>query len=107
MRAIHAAQRVARLAAARQPLAPIHCLHRLSKQIDRHWGLANAVAAELASLAPLLFGRSSGVPSSAEAERLLYAAATAANLGERQLAFACLERLDQLLKPWDTHYRPS
>lgn len=96
------ALRVARLAAPRQPLAPIHCLYRLSKRIDQHWGLANAVAAELAGMAPVLFGRSSGAASSVEAERLLYAAATAANIGERQLAFACLERLDQLLKPWDS-----
>ncbi len=53
-------------------------------------------------MAPVLFGRSSGAASSVVAERLLYAAATAANIGERQLAFACLERLDQLLKPWDS-----
>ena len=86
----------------RQPLAPIHCLHRLSKQIDQHWGLANAVAAELAGMAPVLFGPPSGAASGVEAERLLNAAATAANIGERQLAFACLERLDQLLKPWDS-----
>ena len=96
------ALRVARLAAPRQPLAPIHCLHRLSKQIDQHWGLANAVAAELAGMAPVLFGPPSGAASGVEAERLLNAAATAANIGERQLAFACLERLDQLLKPWDS-----
>ena len=95
------ALRVARLAAPRQPLAPIHCLHRLSKQIDQHWGLANAVAAELALQAPVLFGRPAGATGNVEAERLLYAAAAAANIGERQSAFACLERLDQLPKPWD------
>ena len=93
---------VARLAAPRQPLAPIHCLHRLSKQIDQHWGLANAVAAELGGMSFVLFGRPSGATTNVEAERLLYAAAAAANIGERQLAFACLERLDQFPKPWDS-----
>ena len=34
-------------------------------------------------------------------EALLYAAATAANVGDRYTAFACLERLDQLPNPWD------
>jgi tetratricopeptide (TPR) repeat protein len=95
------ALRVARLAAPRQPLAPIHCLHRLSKQIDQHWGLANAVAAELRAMLPLLFGPGTGEPRKEDAERLLFAAAAAANIGERQLATACLERLDQFLKPWD------
>jgi hypothetical protein len=95
------ALRVALLAAPRQALAPIHCLYRLSKQIDQHWGLANAVAAELASQAPTLLSRSPGASNSQDAERLLYAAAAAANIGERQLAFACLERLDQFPKPWD------
>jgi hypothetical protein len=92
---------VAQLAARRQPLAPIHCLHRLSKQIDQHWGLANAVAAELRAMHPLLFGDGAGEPRKEDAERLLFAAAAAANIGERQLATACLERLDQFPKPWD------
>jgi tetratricopeptide (TPR) repeat protein len=92
---------VARLAALRQPLAPIHCLHRLSRQIDHHWGLANAVAAELSGQARALFGRAPADSSREDAERLLFAAATAANIGDRQLAFACLERLDQFAKPWD------
>ena len=97
------ALRVACLAAPRQPLAPIHCLYRLSKRIDQHWGLANAVAADAGrhgtgAVWPLIRRSPGGVV----AERLLYAAATAANIGERQLAFACLERLDQLLKPWDS-----
>jgi tetratricopeptide (TPR) repeat protein len=92
---------VARLAAPRQPLAPIHCLHRLSRQIDHHWGLANAVAAELSGQARALFGRAPADSSREDAERLLFAAATAANIGDRQLAFAWLERLDQFAKPWD------
>jgi hypothetical protein len=92
---------VARLASLRQRLAPVQCLHRLSRQIDQHWGLASAVAAEIKALLPNLFARQGGEPGKEDVEQLLYAAATAANIGERQLAFACLERLDQLPKPWD------
>jgi hypothetical protein len=95
------ALQVARLAAYRQPLATIHCLHRLSQQVDRHWGLANAIAVELEYLAPALFDQPAGAPSSYNAEQLLYAAVSAANIGDRQSAFACLERLDQFAKPWD------
>jgi hypothetical protein len=100
------AMRVAELAASRQPLAPIYCLHRLSKQIDHHWGLAKAIAGELAQmqgalLRPMASVASGGERAGQEGERLLYAAATAATIGDRTLAFACLERLDQLTKPWD------
>lgn len=95
------AMRVARLAAPRQPLAPVHCLFRLSRQIDKQWGLANDIAAELGAMRQGLFAQLPGGPTMQDAERLLYAAAAAANIGERQLAFACLERLDQFLKPWD------
>ncbi len=95
------AMRVARLSAARQPLAPMHCLHRLSRQIDKQWGLAHAIAAELKASQAALFAPAAGEGTAQEAERLLYAAAAAANIGERQLAFACLERLDQFTKPWD------
>ena len=83
-RRVYQALRRARLAAPRQPLAPVHCLYRLSKRIGPRWGLANAMAAELGGMAPVLFDRSSGAASGVVGERLLYAAATAANIGERQ-----------------------
>lgn len=96
------AMRLARRAAPRQPLAPLHCLYRLSRQIDRHWGLAHAVAAELRSAHGALFAPvGASEPGTLDVDRLLFAAAAAANIGERQLAFACLERLDQSTKPWD------
>lgn len=95
------ALRLARLAAPRQPLAPMHCLYRLSRCIDQHWGLAHAIAAELRAVQRALFAQPVSEPTAQDAERLLFAAATAANIGERQLAFACLERLDQFAKPWD------
>ncbi len=92
---------VAHLAASRQPLTPIHCLYRLSRQVDQQWGLANAIAAELAQMQPALFAAGAAAPGGQAIEQLLHAAATAANIGDRRLALACLERLDQLSKPWE------
>ncbi len=97
--AVQEALAVARLNALRQPLAIHQCLHRLSRQIDRHWGLAAAVAQPLHTVvAPLLRPDARG--DAAQTDQLLYGAATAANLAERTLAFACLERLDQFHQPW-------
>jgi hypothetical protein len=97
--AVQEALAVARLNALRQPLAIHQCLHRLSRQIDRHWGLAAAVAQPLhTAVAPLLRPDARG--DAAQTDQLLYGAATAANLAERTLAFACLERLDQFHQPW-------
>jgi hypothetical protein len=97
--AVQEALAVARLNALRQPLAIHQCLHRLSRQIDRHWGLAAAVAQPLhTAVAPLLRPDARG--DTAQTDQLLYGAATAANLAERTLAFACLERLDQFHQPW-------
>jgi tetratricopeptide (TPR) repeat protein len=79
----------------------MHCLYRLSRQIDHHWGLAHAIAAELKAAHSAIFVLAASEPSAQDAERLLFAAAAAANIGERQLAFACLERLDQFTKPWE------
>lgn len=92
---------VAQLNTARQPLAVDQCLYRLSRQIDRHWGLAQAVARALETTLPALIAQHEPASAIAQpAERLLYAAATAANLDDRHLAFACLERLDQFSQPW-------
>ena len=94
-----AALQVAQLAGRRQPLAPIQALYRLSQQIDRHLGLANIVGRTLAARAPGLLAPDP-TPGTSVMERLLYAAATAANLGDRYQAFAYLERLDQFEGPW-------
>jgi hypothetical protein len=50
------------------------------------------------AVAPLL--RPDARSDAAQMDPLLYGAATAANLAERTLAFACLERLDQCHQPW-------
>ncbi len=99
--AVQEALAAAQLNGARQPLAVHQCLHRLSRQIDRRWGLAQAVAQALDSTLPTLLKRAQpGNDAAQQIERLLYAAATAANLDDRHLAFACLERLDQHTLPW-------
>lgn len=92
---------VARLAAQRQPLALIYCMHRLARQVDRHLGLGERVVRELQAMQPQLFAPSVGPGAGQWGELLLYAGATAALLDERTLAFACLERIDQLAQPWD------
>ena len=99
--AVQEALATAQLNGARLSLAIPQCLHRLSQQIDRHWGLAQAVAQALDNTLPALFKRAQpGSDAAQQIERLLYAAATAANLDNRYLAFACLERLDQYTQPW-------
>ncbi|MCS6826278.1 MAG: hypothetical protein NZ553_06675 [Caldilinea sp.] len=97
---------VAHMAAPRQPLAPVQTLYRLSRQIDRKLGLANLIRQELASLHPRLMApemlREPPERESAPVrEQLLYAAATAAAIGEVQQALTLLERLDQFTEPWE------
>jgi tetratricopeptide (TPR) repeat protein len=98
--AAEAALQVAQMAGQRQPLAPIQALYRLSQQIDRRLGLASIVGRVLAARAPGLLAPGLAPGDSPAMERLLYAAATAANLGDRYQAFAFLERLDQFQGPW-------
>lgn len=90
---------VARIAAARQPLTQVQALYRLSRQIDHRIGLANLIRQELAHLQPQLMA--AALDSVLARDRLLYAAATAAAIGETQTAFAFLERLDQSTAPWE------
>jgi hypothetical protein len=92
--------RIAELAAPRQPLAPIQALYRLTQQREHHIGLAGEVSRELALQQGALLA-STGRDAARRTEQLLYAAATAAMLDERTIAFALLERLDQQLQPWD------
>jgi hypothetical protein len=98
--AAEAALRVAQMAGQRQPLAPLQVLYRLSQQIDRRLGLASAVGRVLAARAPGLLSPGLEPGDTAAMERLLYAAATAANLGDRYQAFTFLERLDQFQGSW-------
>ncbi|MBW7884494.1 MAG: hypothetical protein H3C34_18010 [Caldilineaceae bacterium] len=96
-----AAMDVAAIVAERQPLARIQVLYRLSQQLDRHFGLAGVVARELARLDGLLFSREVARDDTVQCDRLVYAAATAATIGEPHAALAYLERLDQLENPWE------
>lgn len=91
---------VARIATVRQPLTHVQALHRLSRQIDHNLGLANLILQELLHVAPQLMAAAQQDSALAH-DRLLYAAATAAAIGETQLAFTFFERLDQLETPWE------
>jgi len=95
---------VARIAASRQPLTLVQALHRLSRQIDRKFGLANVIRQELGQAQPQIMAHTAPHDDTTIRDRLLYAAATAAAIGEPQQAFTFLERLDQFAAPWE---RPS
>ncbi|HHY54383.1 MAG TPA: hypothetical protein GYA08_02995 [Chloroflexi bacterium] len=92
---------VARIAAPRQPLTFVQTLYRLSRQIDRRFGLAALVGQELQRLLPEILARTAAPDDVVARDRLLFAAATAANIGDAQLAFTFLERLDQFAAPWE------
>lgn len=92
---------VARIAASRQPLTLVQALHRLSRQIDRKFGLANVIRQELVHAQPQIMAHTALGDDTTARDRLLYAAATAAAIGELQQAFTFLERLDQFTAPWE------
>jgi hypothetical protein len=92
---------VARIAALRQPLTLVQALHRLSRQIDRKFGLANVIRQELVHAQPQIMADTAPREDTTARDRLLYAAATAAAIGEPQQAFTFLERLDQFTAPWE------
>ncbi|MCB0021542.1 MAG: hypothetical protein M9936_03900 [Caldilinea sp.] len=96
-----AALAVAQMAGSRQPLAPVQALYRLSAGIDKQIGLANVIAQELKRMTPQILAPAAAPDDVTARDRLLYAAATAAAVGNPQLALTCLERLDQFATPWE------
>ncbi len=98
---IEAALAVARQAGSRHPLAPVQALLRMSAQVGARPQLATRLARELRAIQPILFEPDSPLTIAQQSERLLLAAAAAANIDETALAFGYLERLDQLHKGWD------
>ena len=93
---------VARLAAARNPLYTTHALYRTAvSQVGAT--TAAVIGRELRTrqselLAPL----DEDAIDAALVERLLYSAATAGAVGARPLALSLLERLDQIVRTWET-----
>jgi hypothetical protein len=92
---------VARMASPRQPLALVQSLHRLTRQIDRRLGLAHLVEQELKRLQPQIVALGAPRDEVTARDRLVFAAAAAAAIGDAQLAFTFLERLDQFAEPWE------
>lgn len=91
---------VARLAADRQPLAPIQALHKLAGLVPQRPDLRPAVTGELRAMRAQLFAPRTGGDPDEQAERLILAAASAALVGDATFALACLERLDQHPRAW-------
>ncbi|HAJ38770.1 MAG TPA: hypothetical protein DCL15_24145 [Chloroflexi bacterium] len=92
---------VARIASPRQPLTLVQTLYRLSHQIDRKFGLAALIGQELKRRQPEIVAPTAAPDDVTARDRLLFAAATAATIGDAQLAFTFLERLDQFAAPWE------
>lgn len=96
-----AALAVAVLLGERAPLAPLQALYRLAQQTGSRSSLLNLVRRELQQARLRLFGAYALADQSHLLERLLLTGAGAAHAGEHPLAFACLERADQLGGAWD------
>ncbi|HQY91643.1 hypothetical protein [Caldilinea sp.] len=92
---------VASMVAQRQPLTWVQALHRLSRQIDRKLGLADLVGQELHRYQPQLLTANSSRDDVVARDRLVFAAAAAATIGDDQQALTLLERLDQFTEPWE------
>ena len=92
---------VARMAADRQPLAPIQALYRLAELVPQRPDLKPVVMGELRAMHSQLFAPRGVEDPDEEAERLILAAASAALIDDVALALAYLERLDQHPRAWD------
>ncbi len=91
---------IAALAAPRQPQAPLQALHLLALRAEHNPALAALVDERLAAGAAGWLAAPNH-DTLEDAERLLAAGATAAQIGDRSLALTFFERLDQLPKVWD------
>ncbi len=84
---------------SRYPMTGYQTLHRLAQLTDEDLELRALVAQELERLRPHLFA-APVTDVDVLTEGLLWTASTAARIGDEPLAFACLERLDQLPRIW-------
>ena len=92
---------VAQLLEPRTAQTRYQALHRLAQQTAAYPEVVAVVRRELQSLHSPLFGAWPAGQELQQVERLLLAAASAARIGEPNLAFACLERADQWDRVWD------
>jgi hypothetical protein len=96
-----AALSVAAILEDRAPLARLQALYRLAQQAGNRTDLLNLVRRELQQARLRLFGAYAPTDAGRLLEQLLLTGAGAAYVGEDALAFACLERADQLPHAWD------
>lgn len=95
------AMAVAAMQEMRNPLATVQALYRLSSGAQDAIPTQVLVAHELHMLHTKLFGAWVVSDDVRQAERLSLAAASAVQIDDHSLAFACLERLDQIHRGWD------
>jgi hypothetical protein len=93
---------VAGLAQTRQPTSPLHALYRLARSAAERPRLALAINDELARRQTTFLQHHPAGADPLAVESYLLLAAASARVGNHALACACLERLDQLAKPWAT-----
>ncbi len=96
-----AALRIVPLIEWRYPQARYETLHRLATGGAGDPKVRPLVLRQLRELRPVLFA-TNVQDVEAHAERLLWTASAAAQIGEEPFAFACLERLDQFPDVWNT-----
>lgn len=90
---------VATRLATRQPLAPLQALYQLARRLQQWPALGPLLQHALQQWHYRLFHTH---PEEANSiERLLLVATSAALVGDRTLAAACLERLDNVAKGWE------
>ena len=85
----------------RNPLAYAQALHEVSILAKAEPALCELVARELETMHIKLFEEWVISDATRQTERLILAAASAVNIGDKSLALSYLERLDQIERGWD------
>lgn len=93
-----AALSVVKLLEARQPLAPLQAIYRLARQAENTPALQPLIRQELQRWQYRLLQMSQ--PAATQPDQLLLLAAGAALIGDRAVAAACLEHIDQISGSW-------
>lgn len=101
-----AALEIAGLLENRNPLTRVQALYLVARHARHAPDTLRLVAQEVRQVTVALFRPDAAESVFKFSDQLLYAGAAAAQLGNIALACACLERLDQMDRPWDRLYIP-
>lgn len=97
---------IAALLEARNPLARVQALYRVARAGRGNSATKQLVAQEIRRRTVALFKPEAAETVFKFTDQLLYVGAAAAQIGNLPLACTCLERLDQLDRPWDRIFIP-